>query len=98
MILEVAKEFKPLGITSGIIQNTSTISTLEISDTNEFGSGIFIYPLCEHAFTDKTLYVRCIDGTARVRIVEPFELNSNGGGNVTIIGGSSYVLQQPLST
>ena len=92
MILEVAKEFKPLGITSGIIQNTSTISTLEISDTNEFGSGIFIYPLCEHAFTDKTLYVRCIDGTARVRIVEPFELNSNGGGNVTIIGGSSYVL------
>lgn len=98
MIIEVGKTFEPITITSGIIQNTSRIYTLELSETAEEGDGVFIYPLHEHVFTEKQLFVRCVDGTARVRVTTPFEFETGGSQTVVSGVGTNYVLPTASTT
>lgn len=86
----VSGEFTKIDETSGTIQNTSKINVVEVSDTNEKGSGIMLYPLDRFTFS-KSLYARCVDGGgAEVRVV-PFEVDAQGGGVsstvVTVPGG-----------
>lgn len=86
----VSGEFTKITETSGTIQNTSKINIVEVSDTNEKGSGIMLYPLDRFTFS-KSIYARCVDGGgAEVRVV-PFEVGTQGGGEqgTTPSGGGS---------
>lgn len=80
----VSGEFTKITETSGTIQNTSKINVVEVSDTNEKGSGIMLYPLDRFTFS-KSIYARCVDGGgAEVRVVTFADSSSSGSG-----GGSS---------
>lgn len=69
MIYRVASEFLKINETSGTIQNTSHVHTLEISDKAESDSGILLFPLNQFTFSGEK-YLRCIDnGTIAVRVV-----------------------------
>lgn len=88
----VSGEFTEITETSGTIQNTSKINVVEVSDTNEKGSGIMLYPLDRVTFS-KSIYARCVDGGgAEVRVV-PFEVGTQGGGEqgTTPSGGGSGI-------
>lgn len=91
----VSGEFTKIDETSGTIQNTSKINVVEVSDTNEKGSGIMLYPLDRFTFS-KSIYARCVDGGgAEVRVV-PFEAGvQRGGGSSTVVtvpgGGGSGI-------
>lgn len=88
----VSGEFTEIAETSGTIQNTSKINVVEVSDTNEKGSGIMLYPLDRFTFS-KSIYARCVDGGgAEVRVV-PFEVGTQRGGEqgTTPSGGGSGI-------
>ena len=87
MIYNVTGEFVKITETSGTIQNTSNIYTVEISDKAEVNSGIFLYPLNKFSFADKTFFARCIDANAQAEIrVSPFTVDMGGSGSS---GGTS---------
>ncbi|MBQ4495115.1 MAG: hypothetical protein II968_05040 [Selenomonadaceae bacterium] len=79
MIYQLSKDFTQIAETTGTIQNTSQIYTLEMSQSNVKDSGIFIYPLSKVSFSNKTIYLRCVDGAGAEARVIPFELVSEGG-------------------
>ena len=66
-----------LNETSGIIQNTSNIYSVEISSSNEVDSGILIFPLNTLYFSGET-FLRCTDenGRAYIRVVS-FDTSSD---------------------
>lgn len=74
----LSKDFTKISETSGTIQNSSKIHTLEMSDTSEKNSGILINPLQKHTFSGTTIYLRCVDGAAEARVVS-FIVDSGGG-------------------
>lgn len=65
--LHLKKDFVLVDEPTGIIQNLSPF-TLEVSTTDEPDSGIPILPHKNHYF-DEPVYVRCIDGNARARVI-----------------------------
>lgn len=77
MIYHVANDFIKINETSGTIQNTSNIYTIEISDSSEVDSGILLYPLNQISFSGER-YLRCQDnGKVAVRVV-PFGNHTSG--------------------
>lgn len=78
MLYTLSSDFIKLNETSGTVQNSSSICTLEISETPTPDSGILIFPLQKHSFKDTQLFLRSIDGFAQARVV-PFELDHKGG-------------------
>lgn len=79
MIYNLTQSFTQITETTGTIQNTSNITTLEMSTSNTADTGILIYPLEKVSFSNKTIYLRCVDGAgARARVI-PFELVTEGG-------------------
>lgn len=79
MIYNLTQSFTQITETTGTIQNTSNITTLEMSTSNTADTGILIYPLEKVSFSNKTIYLRCVDGAgARARVI-PFELATEGG-------------------
>lgn len=93
MIYTCGHEFIRIGETSGTVQNESNINTIEMSQSNEPNSGILIYPLQKHSFADSEIYLRCIDGAARARVVS-FKVDAKGGDEVAgfVIAGESYTV------
>lgn len=79
MIYQLSKNFTQIAETTGTIQNTSHIYTLEMSPSNVKDSGIFIYPLQTKSFSNQTIYLRCVDGAGAEARVIPFELVTEGG-------------------
>ena len=89
MRYNVTGEFTKITETAGTIQNVSNIYPVEVSDKAEADSGIFLYPLNKFSFSDKTLFVRCVDinGHAEIRVTE-FPVDS---GSVSTGGSSANV-------
>ena len=77
MIYTLSKDFTQITETTGTIQNASHIYTLEMSQSNTKGSGIFIYPLQSTSFNNKTIYLRCVDGAGAEARVLPFTNGSD---------------------
>ena len=65
--LYLKKDFTEIAETTGIIQNLSPF-TLEVSTTDEPDSGFPILPH-KNYFFDEPVYVRCIDGIAKARVI-----------------------------
>ena len=84
MLYNVTDQFTKLAETAGTIQNVSNIFSVEVSDKAEPNSGFLLFPLNKISVASTQLYVRCVDGTAEVRVV-PFVDNSAG----TSSGGAS---------
>ncbi|MBR0062215.1 MAG: hypothetical protein IJP68_12140 [Selenomonadaceae bacterium] len=86
MRYNITGDFTKITETAGTIQNVSNVYTVEVSDKAEADSGIFLYPLNKFSFTDKTLFVRCVDinGHAEIRVTD-FPVDSGG----IVSGGSS---------
>ena len=83
--------FTKIGETEGTIQNVDSIHTVEMSDSQNFDCGILIYPHQKHSFNGARIFLRCIDGTAEVRVV-PFEIDVGTGGESSeiLIDGEGY--------
>lgn len=80
MIYDLTQTFTQIAETTGTIQNTSNITTLEMSTSNTPDTGILIYPLEKVSYTNQTIYLRSVDGArARARVI-PFEIVAGGGG------------------
>lgn len=79
MIYQLGNDFTQISETTGTIQNTSHINTVEMSQSNVKDSGIFIYPLQTKSFSNKTIYLRCVDGAGAEARVLPFEVGTGGG-------------------
>ena len=77
MLYLLSKDFIKINETSGTIQNASNIRTLEMTTFAVPDSGILIAPLQKYTFSDKTIYLRCIDGWAEARVI-PFAVDSGG--------------------
>ena len=77
MIYQLSNDFTQITETTGTIQNTSHIYTLEMSQSNTKNSGIFIYPLQSTSFNNKTIYLRCVDGAGAEARVLPFNNGSD---------------------
>ena len=79
MIYQLGNDFTQISETTGTIQNTSHINTVEMSNSTVEGSGILIYPLQTKSYSNKTIYLRCYEnGGAEVRVI-PFEVGAEGG-------------------
>lgn len=85
MIYHVNNDFIKINETSGTIQNTSRVFDLEVSDSPTPNSGIILFGLNKFSFSNETIYLRCIDGVADVRVV-PFVTDSSGGGSSSTSG------------
>ena len=81
----VTTDFIKISETVGTIQNLSHIYNIEVSNKAELDSGILLHPLNKFTFNDETIFLRCVDGTAEVRVV-PFLVDTFGG---TVQGGTS---------
>lgn len=77
MIYTVGKDFIKITETSGTVQNSSSTYTIEIATDPTANSGICIYPTQSVSFHEKTIYLRCLNGTTKVRCV-PFEIGTKG--------------------
>jgi len=73
------KNFTRIGESAGTIQNSSPLYTVEISDRNETGSGILLYPKEKVTVRGSPIYIRCIDGAAYVNVVTFVVAQSEGG-------------------
>ena len=76
MIYAVTSDFVKINETQGTIQNTSRVYDIEVSDKPEPNSGIILFGLNKFSFSG-TKYIRCIGGSAQVRVV-PFATDSTG--------------------
>lgn len=76
----VTDQFTKISETAGTIQNVGNVYPVEISDKAEADSGILLYPLNKISFSDKTLYMRCVEagGQAEIHVV-PFTVDSDSG-------------------
>lgn len=79
MIYNVTSDFTKLSETSGTIQNTSRVYDIEVSDKPTPDSGIILFGLNNFSFSNQTVYVRCIGGSAEIRVV-PFTTGTTSGG------------------
>lgn len=93
----VTEEFSPISVTTGTVQNTSRINTVEVSNTTVKGSGVLLPPLKKASFTDQTLYARCFDGAGAEIIVLPLAIGSGGGGGGDIPSSSMASDEQIIS-
>lgn len=85
MFYQLTPNFTKLKETKGTVQNLG-ICALEMSNKNEVDSGILVFPQQTCSFTNTVIYLRCVEGTAKARVV-PFI--ANAGGAASGGGGSS---------
>lgn len=92
MLYQLNNKFTKINELSGTVQNSS-IFTVEMSNKNEIDSGILLYPRQSYSFSNTTIYLRCIEGAATVRVVT-FGVNSGsgGGGGSVLTAGISNIL------
>lgn len=92
MIYSVGKDFIKINETSGTVQNSSSMYTIEMATEPVPNSGIVIYPAQSVSYHDKTIYLRCVDGvTTKIRCV-PFDIGSKGvDDDVTYITDGDYL-------
>lgn len=94
----LSKQFTQIAETTGTIQNSSHVGTIEMSTSNTPDSGILIAPLQRITFSGRTIYLRCIDGWAEARVV-PFIVDSGGGSSSSDTqGGGSTVDDSQIIT
>ena len=78
MLYYLKNAFVQIDEPAGIIQNLSPF-TLEVSTTDEENSGDLLLPHQTYFFNAAPIYMRCIDGTAKTRVitagVNPCELS-----------------------
>ena len=86
MIYSVSNDFLKIDETAGTIQNTSYIFDIEVSHKPDNDSGILLRPLNKYSFTDQTIYLRCIGGSAEVRVV-PFTVDMGVGSASSVSSG-----------
>lgn len=91
----LSEEFTQIAENTGTIQNSSHVGTIEMSTSDTPDSGILIYPLQKVSFTNRTIYLRCIDGYAEARVL-PFELAGEGGDSSS--GSTPFDIRQSDST
>ena len=87
MLYSLTGEFTQIAETTGTIQNSSHVGTIEMSTSDTPDSGILIYPLQKVSFSDQTIYLRCIDGYAEARVlpfVDGFSAGSSDSGDFDI--------------
>lgn len=99
LLYRVNTDFIKISETTGTIQNTSRVFDLEVSNQPEPNSGIILFGLNKFSFSNETIYLRCIDGVADVRVV-PFTTDGSSGGGSSaddfdsqldsIFGGDSF--------
>lgn len=68
MLYNVTNNFIKLTETSGTIQNTSSIFSIEVSDKPEADSGFILFPLNKISFSGEAIYLRCIEAGGRAAI------------------------------
>ncbi len=85
MVYLLSNDFTKISETTGTVQNTSHIYTIEMAQSNVKDSGIFIYPLHQHSFNGTDIYLRCVDGAGAEARVVPFEVDLKGGGGSSTI-------------
>lgn len=68
MIYHVTNDFVKITETSGTIQNSSRVFDIEVSDSPTPNSGIILFGLNQFSFSGSK-YIRCIGGSADVRVV-----------------------------
>ena len=88
MIYTVTNDFVKINQTQGTIQNTSRVFDIEVSDSPSHNSGIILFGLNKFSFNG-TKYIRCIGGTAEVRVV-PFATELSGGGVSSTSEGDNF--------
>ena len=78
----VTDDFIKVNETTGIIQNTSQVYTLEVSTIETAGSGLLVYPLKSFSFRGFPVYMRCTDPKGVITVnVAPFTFGTSGGGS-----------------
>ena len=78
----VTDDFIKVNETTGIIQNTSQVYTLEVSTIETAGSGLLVYPLKSFSFRGFPVYMRCTDPKGVIAVnVAPFSFATSGGGS-----------------
>ena len=68
MFYYLKNEFVEVTEPAGIIQNLSPY-TIEVSATNTKNSGDLLLPNQTYFFNSTPIYMRCIDGTAKTRVI-----------------------------
>lgn len=68
MFYYLKSDFVEVTEPAGIIQNLSPY-TIEVSTTNTEGSGDLLLPNQTYFFNTAPIYMRCIDGTAKTRVI-----------------------------
>lgn len=95
MIYNLTNDFIKINETTGTIQNTSSIYSLEMSLSNVKDSGILLFPLSKVSFTNKEIYLRCYDGAGAEARVIPFETDAKGGDGTSIVDGVLVIGSAP---
>ena len=83
MIYQLTNKFKKISETVGTVQNAS-IFTVELSNKNEYDSGILLYPRQTYSFSNTTIYLRCIEGVAKVRVVPIVGTSGSGSSSGSV--------------
>lgn len=73
--------FTKIAETKGVIQNTSRLATVEVTDSPKNDSGILLPPMAQMAF-DGDIYIRCANGGngTEVRVATFVTTGTCGGG------------------
>lgn len=87
MIYEISEEYDSIDESTGTLQNTSLIHTIEVANKPDADNGILLYPRQKIVFSELSLWVRCLDGTAYVRVI-PYKLKPGTGADVARALGS----------
>ena len=85
----IGGDFIRINESSGTIQNTSQIYTLEVSTVATANSGLLVYPLKSFPFRGSPVYLRCVDRNGVIDVnVAPFTFGTSGG--ISSSGDTSY--------
>lgn len=93
----VTSEFSAISETSGLIQNTSQIFSLEVAPSKTKDSGVLVYPLNSILFKGSPIFIRCVEdnGLVDVRVVNfaNGDSTSQQPNNVVTIDGKNYTVE-----
>ena len=82
MTFTLTNDFQKINVTSGTIQNVDPAYTVELSDSADSDSGIFLFPHNKYSFSGTTLYARCFEQGRRAEVrVVPFAVDLGSGGS-----------------
>mgnify|MGYP000730008561 CR=1 FL=1 len=77
MPYNLTDQFIKINETTGTIQNTSHIYSVEVSHSPDNVGGILLFPLQKVSFCNQTIYLRCAEPGGRVLVrLSPFLVNA----------------------